>query len=60
MELLAGTPQPIPLPFFLAFALPVFFVVVWFSVRLMFGRWITDPKPDPPEPVYIEQTHDEE
>ena len=43
---LAPEPQAVPLPFFLAFAVPTFFVVLWFMVRLFSGRWITEPKPD--------------
>jgi hypothetical protein len=36
----------VPLPFYFAFAVPTFFVVLWFMVRLFSGRWITEAKPD--------------
>ena len=36
----------VPLPFYFAFAVQTFFVVLWFMVRLFSGRWITEAKPD--------------
>lgn len=46
MPPVAPDPQAVPLPLFAAFAVPTFFVVLWFMVRVFSGRWITDPKPD--------------
>ena len=42
----APEPTSVPLAFYFAFAVPTFFVVLWFMVRLFSGRWITEAKPD--------------